>query len=57
MDNDIITDKIILQNNIKINEIKYISLIIKNVLNGNNYKNNDKKLYQIVYRNINEKNK
>lgn len=55
MDNDIVTDKIILQNNIRINEIKYISLIIKNVLNGNNYKNNDKKLYQIVYRNINQK--
>ena len=56
MDNNDIYKGILFKNNIKINEIKYLTMIIMNVLNGKKYNKHDK-LYQIIYKNIEEKNK
>jgi hypothetical protein len=54
MDNNDIYTGIIFENNMKVNEIKYITMIIKNVLDGKKYSKSDK-LYQVVYKNIKEK--
>ena len=44
---------IFFENNIKVNEIKYVTMIIKNVLDEKKY--NNEKLYQTVYKNIKRK--
>ena len=56
MDNNDIYKGIIFENNLKVSEIKYLTMIIKNVLNEKEYDRNNK-LYKIVYKNIKEKNK
>ena len=53
MDNNDIYTGIIFENNMKVNEIKYITMIIKNVLDEKKY--NNEKLYQTVYKNIKRK--
>jgi len=57
MDNNDIFREIKLRNNIQLTEIRYVTKIIQNVIQNKPYRPDNSNYYEIVYKNIKEKNK